>query len=265
MHVIHDPPPGRPPTVEIVFFHGFQFETTQEPYLKTWLSKDGTQLWLNWILNEFPDARIFVISYDAAFRRTNADGIAEMYITGENLVISLVDAEIGQRQCPVLLVGHCVGGLVMKEICIQARSFLPLHSSYRRVQNFLRSIKGLFYYATPNLGTEVAEISTHFAKGPLVEGLSILNKEAARRNHNFSLLRKEYGWEAFGVAEGLEVTLVSVACLALNYTKCDCRSIQVSYYDPTEVNFGTELLLVCLSYRKNSTRCCSIELHLSEI
>ncbi|CAM6086891.1 unnamed protein product [Calypogeia fissa] len=209
VHVIHDPLPDKRPSVEIVFFHGLQFERSEGAYLKTWLSKDGTQIWIKWILDEFADARILVMSYDAAFRKTDSDGTMEMFTTGENLVSSLIDerAQIGQDGCPVLLVGHCLGGLVMKEICLQAHSVLPINPSYRRVQNFLNNIKGLFYYATPNHGTEVAEISTQFRKGHLVKGLSILNKRAARRNYQFSMLRKQYCWKALGVGEGREITL----------------------------------------------------------
>ncbi|CAM6117780.1 unnamed protein product [Calypogeia fissa] len=209
---VYKPAESRP-SVELVFFHGLQVERSEEAYLTTWLSRDESELWLNWIPKSLPYARILTISYDAQARKTNTSGRTDMYVTVENLIHCLTGGEalVGQNGCPVVLVGHCLGGLVMKELCLQARSMLVpnvSNTSTQRVRNFFDSIKGLFYYGTPNHGTVVADsLSKLIPMGPLFKLLFTLNKKAARRNEDFRMLRSTYKWEAFGIAEALETKL----------------------------------------------------------
>lgn len=207
---------GRRPSIELVFFHGLQLKQTQQPHLDTWLSADGTQLWLNWIIQKFPDARILTVHYDAHPMRTDKNGRMDMYVTTENLLQSLVmafpaGAAVGQDGCPVVFVGHCVGGLVMKQLCVYANSkvFRSSHRFSQSVQKFLKNVKGLFFYATPHHGTELAELSKGFSKGLLLKDLTILNKEAARRNEEFRVLRTNSNWATFGIIESRETILVS--------------------------------------------------------
>ncbi|CAM6121937.1 unnamed protein product [Calypogeia fissa] len=62
-------PEGRP-SVEVVCFHGLNLDGATDAHLTTWLSAGGTQLWLEWILEEIPEALILLISYDAFAKRT---------------------------------------------------------------------------------------------------------------------------------------------------------------------------------------------------
>jgi hypothetical protein len=144
------------PSVELVFFHGLQLEGSRDAHITTWLSEDGSQLWPNWLVEDFPNARILAVSYDASSKRTSFKGNTDMYITGENLVHSLVKAQVGQDGCPVVLVGHCLGGLVLKELCIQADWMLNKNPSNEALESLLFSIKGFFFYATPHHGCRMA-------------------------------------------------------------------------------------------------------------
>jgi triacylglycerol esterase/lipase EstA (alpha/beta hydrolase family) len=147
-------------------------------------------------------------------RKTSEAGRMDMYNTSENLISDLMaGAQVGQDRCPVILIGHSLGGLLMKELCVQAQVRLGLRSLDRishLIQNFLANVQGFFCYKSPHHGTELAHIST-FSKGPLFQGLDLLNNEAERRNEHFRTLRQKYTWATFGIGELYPVKLVKRA------------------------------------------------------
>ncbi|KAL2645193.1 hypothetical protein R1flu_012780 [Riccia fluitans] len=75
-----------------------------------------------------------------------------MYLIRENLVQSLIDLQGAGQNCPVILVGHCVGGLVLKEVCLRASECTSL-STYpeRPYKQFLQNLRGAFFYSTPHI------------------------------------------------------------------------------------------------------------------
>jgi hypothetical protein len=153
-----------------------------------------SQLWLNWLLDDFPKARILIVSYEAASKRTSSRGITDMYITTEKMVHDLpgIGARVGQDGCPVIFVGHCLGGLIMQELCVKADSMLNEDSSNEALDNPLCNIKVFFYYATPHQGSGIADDeSTAWPLGRLFKNMTILNKQTARRNEHFRKLRKK--------------------------------------------------------------------------
>ncbi|CAM6096823.1 unnamed protein product [Calypogeia fissa] len=191
---------GRP-SVEIVFFQGLQFDGSDTPFLTTWLTEDGQESWLPWIFEYFPEARILLISYDQVS--------TDMYITSENLVQNLIDdrGQVGQDGCPVVLVGHSLGGLVIKEVLLRAYVMLNLDPSDENLQFFLENLKHLFYYSCPHNGTRLVGIDNKSLKGPLFQHLTIFNKEAARCNEEFRKLRHKFNWKADSVVENLPTDL----------------------------------------------------------
>ncbi|CAM6115781.1 unnamed protein product [Calypogeia fissa] len=198
-------PPGRP-SVEIVLFHGLNLDGATDAHFRPWLSAGGSELWLEWILEDVPQARILLISYDSSAKRTSNYGLTDMYLTCENLMHNLILAQVGQGDCPVLFVGHSIGCLVMKELCSTLASN-PNPNRNEPQQNLLLHVKGLFYFACPHLGSQFADESTGFKKGSLFEELTTLNKIAQRRNEHFRQLRERYKWRTFGIQEGLPTTL----------------------------------------------------------
>ncbi|CAM6111484.1 unnamed protein product [Calypogeia fissa] len=190
------------PSVEIVFFQGLQFDGSDIPFLTTWLTEDGQESWLPWIVEYFPEARILLISYDQES--------TDMYITSENLVKNLIDdrAQVGRDGCPIVLVGHSLGGLVIKEVLLSAYSTLNLDSSPdENLLFFLENLKHLFYYSCPHNGTRLVGINNKFLKGPLFEHLTLFNKGAARCNEQFRKLRDKFNWKADSVGENLPTDL----------------------------------------------------------
>ncbi|CAM6126748.1 unnamed protein product [Calypogeia fissa] len=203
-------PAGRP-SVELVFFHGLQLEPgfSEDAHINTWISQDKSQSWLTWLVEDLPDVRILTISYDAAARTTKSEGRLDMYVTSENLVYALTgdSARVGQDGCPVVLVGHCLGGLVMKELCSKAHHMIRLQQHSKPVENLLANLKGLFFYATPHHGSLLVESNSHSLTGALIHELRSLDVNTARSNEDFRQLRISKGWKTFGVGGLLPVKL----------------------------------------------------------
>jgi hypothetical protein len=198
------------PSVELVFFHGLQFCGSQKPHVETWLCRSGSEFWLDWIPEKIPDARVLTVAYDAHAERNDEHGRTDMYVTTENLLQDLIGAspggaEVGQVGCPVVLVGHCLGGLVMKQLCLCANHKMGLISE-QPIQRFLDSITGLFFYATPHQGTRDADQETMYEKGHLFTDLRTLNSQAARQNEEFRMLCKKRHWGTSAIGESHALT-----------------------------------------------------------
>ncbi|KAL3692317.1 hypothetical protein R1sor_005968 [Riccia sorocarpa] len=197
--------------LEIVFLHGFQSKSDTDSYYRTWMKADGSANWLDTLLAEsFPRARILSVSYDSSLITTPCTGREDMYLLGESLVQSLVDLAGVGRTCPVVLVGHCLGGMVLKKIALWAESFANQERSGRSFsrpyESFLKNVKGAFFLSTPNLGANVPTKHMVNQGGPLLKNLELLGTESARINAEFAKLLRRWKWITHGVfaANGTE-------------------------------------------------------------
>ncbi|CAM6129587.1 unnamed protein product [Calypogeia fissa] len=205
---------GESPELEVIFFHGLQMKHDKDAYVTTWMSQDNSELWLLWLKRNFPRARILTISYASTIKRTNEAGRLDMYRAGENLVSDLTGdlVRVGKAGCPVVLVGHCLGGLVLKELCLSAVGMLARQGDKVRgihhIYDLFSNLRGMFFYGTPHTGSLLGEQLEDCFKGPLLSSLTaemeILKASAARRNEEFLQLQTSRGWVTYGMGELLE-------------------------------------------------------------
>lgn len=152
--------PSSDPQIEVVFFHGLQPSHYEKAFWKTWLSRDGTTVWpKDWLSTTLSSARILTISYDAIARSHRR--WTKPSIIAENLIQDMIDdARVGQT-CPVVLVGHSFGGIIIKKVIVEClrKTWLLNPAKYPqeayRVQNFLRNCAGVFFYSTPHQGSNL--------------------------------------------------------------------------------------------------------------
>ncbi|KAG6540886.1 hypothetical protein Mapa_017761 [Marchantia paleacea] len=115
-------------------------------YRTTWMNDDESECWLEtWLVDGFPQAHILSVSYDSSRIVSDTEGIMGMYILGENLAQCIVQiAGSGGHNCPVVLVGHCIGDLVLKAVCLKIHAFgyLQPGQGRNRYVNFLDKLKG---------------------------------------------------------------------------------------------------------------------------
>ncbi|CAM6117100.1 unnamed protein product [Calypogeia fissa] len=200
------------PKMQILFFHGFQLGDGDydDAHISTWKCGDNTGIWPQaWLPKEFPEAHILSVSYNARMKKTSTHGNVRLFILGENLLSDLLQEKVGQEpHCPVILVGHSFGGLVMKELCVQASHQTAISSqdseNNSAANKFLANVKGIFFYATPHRGIPFMDVAVHFinSKSPLLEYVEILSTRAATLNQKFDNLCKKYDtWQIAGLGE----------------------------------------------------------------
>lgn len=198
----------------VLFFHGFQLgDDYENAHVTTWQSGDESCIWpQTWLVDEFPGAHILAVSYHGGLRtRREAkkeDGKVDLYIIAENIMSDLRQAKIGQEAgCPIILVGHSFGGLVIKNLCWHAHT----KSSIGSVEdaNFLKNVKGIFFYSTPHHGITTDLAKRFVIQRPLFEYVTTLSADAARMHEEFGKLRNYYRtWETAGLGETLPTKLV---------------------------------------------------------
>ncbi|CAM6097251.1 unnamed protein product [Calypogeia fissa] len=208
-------PQGVQADLEIIFFHGLQLGDYKEASWTTWSSVDDEDvIWpKDWLTKKIPKARILSVTYDAHAKK-RAGGTQDLYVLAESLVDNIILAEkhkIGQN-CSVFLVGHCLGGTLIKQFLLSAtqknnRRDLGLETEgINRIDRFLGNVKGAFYYATPGLGSSIADLAKRLTStDPVLQLLKALDTEKARINEQFRILRKNLNAPVpvWGLAEGV--------------------------------------------------------------
>ncbi|CAM6118605.1 unnamed protein product [Calypogeia fissa] len=200
--------PSGLPSMQILFFHGLPSVESSHVSLSTWECGDGSSnLWpQTWLVEEFPGAHVFSVEYNhySRYKETSID-----YLIDENILLDIIEANIGQLPgCPVVLVGHSIGGLVIKSLCVHAHRVLSVSHSRQnaKIENFVQNIKGIFYYATPHHGMPFLDKAANLLDGQLFQYFKVLTVSAARLSYEFDQLHKLYSnWQIAGLGEGLPV------------------------------------------------------------
>ncbi|CAM6128929.1 unnamed protein product [Calypogeia fissa] len=196
------------PSMQVVFFHGFQRKSYDDAHMSTWLSEDESCIWpKTWLKDKFPHARILSVSYNGGMLLNRESGQVDLYIVVENLISDLRAAKVGQdSNCPVVLVGHSFGGLVIKRLCVdasnQASQFKKESDTSSMLRNFFDNLRGFFFYATPNVGVPKVDPELLTAKSPLVEYVKTLSNPTSRLNHEFDNLKGDK-WRVAGLGESV--------------------------------------------------------------
>ena len=136
----------------IIFFHGLNGHGSQ-----TWMAdkNDETTLWPKWLADDFKCA-VYLVAYDAALSNWKA-GAMPLPSQGDALVERLsVEGSLQNR--PLILVGHSMGGLVIKTL-IQS----GLGKGVERHQNIVGQIRGVVFVGTPHNGSQLATLAKYFS------------------------------------------------------------------------------------------------------
>ncbi|KAL2653652.1 hypothetical protein R1flu_021780 [Riccia fluitans] len=195
--------PDGNPRAQIVFFHGIRRQDFSRAYIETWKTSDGSECWpQSWLPRYFSKAAVYLVSYDSSASVDSTHGRLDMFTAGEQLLANLLLAKIGQhRNCPLILVGHDLGGLLIKHICLQADEGRSRRSSdCERMAMFLRQIRGIFFFSTPHGGVCLKtkfsdeESAMMTAMKPFTTEISVCNEEFSRLRH-----LPQYRWKTKGI------------------------------------------------------------------
>lgn len=181
--------PKKPGPFSIIFVHGLGGDPEA-----TWMSrpKDPTTLWPRWV-GEESGCDTWVLGYDAKLSGWH-DAAMSLPEQGTS-VLDRLAGRMELRNRPLILVGHSMGGLVIKTAIVHAMT----HDVERHAQ-LVRWIRGVVFLATPHQGSDLANLAmalkgllrTNVQVGDLTEN----NRHLLNLNGQF---RKQYADLGFGV------------------------------------------------------------------
>lgn len=210
IYVLYEPPEGEA-LYDVVFLHGLQLGDYRDAWKTTWEStvQGAKVLWPAELLaRDFPQARVLSISYDSSARQAHDRGNMKLRVIGEMLAQQLTTTAAGVGTRPVVLVGHSLGGLVLKQTCLALQGMANGRDAddRRSADAFLRNIKGMVFYATPHLGAHLADLAKALlgsivSPGAVVTCITSLSDDAGEVNEHFDALRSQYGWSPLGFYE----------------------------------------------------------------
>ncbi|MDR3417880.1 MAG: hypothetical protein P4L83_17035 [Nevskia sp.] len=184
--LVHDPvtSTGKP---RVVFIHGLDGDIK-----KTWMAdpKDASTLWPRWV-GEDTGCPVWLLGYGAAMSAWKADAMA---LPRQAIaVIERLSNEPKLMDGPLVLVGHSLGGLVIKTALQRG-----MHGLAERHKEVARNIRGIAFVGTPHFGSKLANIAawTHLMRAnPQVSDLCLENAHLEVLNQCFLAQCKDLGFK----------------------------------------------------------------------
>ncbi|KAH8196264.1 hypothetical protein TruAng_009566 [Truncatella angustata] len=214
---LYEPPSVDVPVADLVFVHGLNGGSQS-----TWTKGDESNFWpKHWLPNDdaFTDVRIHTFGYHSGLGRESILGIRDF---SHSLLGALQDAPtMSHRQnVPLILIGHSMGGLVIKQALVLAHQLHEFRSLADR-------ICAMFFLGVPHQGAEIAHtlnrvLSLHGVR-PFVHELYPSSSILEAINEHFPYLSKDLRLFSFfeakpmnyGIGKGL---IVERQAAVLNYT-----------------------------------------------
>ncbi|RYC54364.1 hypothetical protein CHU98_g11846 [Xylaria longipes] len=141
LNLLHDPPD---PLIDLIFVHGLRGGS-----IKTWCKGDDLNLFWpqTWLPREqgLQNARVHSFGYNADWAATKETAL-DLHDFGRALLTEMNTSPFlrGARETPIFLVGHSMGGLVIKK-----------DPRYRLLAD---RIQCMFFLATPHRGSDSAKL-----------------------------------------------------------------------------------------------------------
>ena len=133
----------------VIFFHGLG----GHPY-STWRALTEPKVcWPQWLAEDIKGLAVWTIGYDAAVSRWHGSA---MHLTDRATnLLELILLEPKLKTGEIILIGHSLGGLVIKQLLRIAESMARQRED---VANFIRRVRRVAFLATPHTGVGAASL-----------------------------------------------------------------------------------------------------------
>ncbi|BBN08006.1 hypothetical protein MPTK1_4g08020 [Marchantia polymorpha subsp. ruderalis] len=191
-------------------------------FWSTWTKRNTLECWPVTMLPEFLQTganrparpfriRVLAVSYEGRTSVHPDIGTAgtDKYLLAESLIHELIlspglirgSKAVEDKDVPVFLVGHDLGGIIIKNLVMQVESKIPNKNAEdaerEKLQNFLSNLKAVFFYATPHNGSQaiedLAQQIPEESRNQMLTLMSVLGTDMARINSEFSTYRSGIG------------------------------------------------------------------------
>lgn len=137
----------------VIFVHGLR----GDPW-KTWqCTPDDASFWPRWLCEDLSGVATYVMGYDAPISRWRRDSLHLVDLAPLALERLLARAELQRGE--IILIGHSLGGLLIKQLLRTAASEAEHRAD---ASEFLASLKKVVFLATPHNGAELANWADFF-------------------------------------------------------------------------------------------------------
>lgn len=117
---------------------------------------------MDWLPEEYPNIRIIGLNYESSISEWSPGLIcpcdkikSSLHHRSEEFLQTLAVSGVG-RDCPVIWVGHSMGGLVAKSIIVQS-----INSSDPNMRAIGENTRAILFLGTPHKGSPVAKLKQH--------------------------------------------------------------------------------------------------------
>lgn len=145
--LLHEPAKstGKP---HVVFIHGLDGDVR-----KTWMANPGNPgtSWPLWV-SEDTGCPVWLLGYGAAMSRWKADAMA--LPRQATAIIETLSSEPRLIERPLVLVGHSLGGLIIKKALQQG-----MQQGVERHAEVAKNIRGIAFVGTPHFGSKLATMA----------------------------------------------------------------------------------------------------------
>lgn len=132
----------------VIFIHGLDGH-----YKNTWISANHNEdFWPNWLTQSLTDLDVWSISYEANISRWSK-GHAMHFTDQAKNILERIMLEPSLSNGEIILVGHSLGGLVIKQMLRNAEQQLQDRED---LYSFSQRVSKIVFLATPHLGSGLA-------------------------------------------------------------------------------------------------------------
>jgi pimeloyl-ACP methyl ester carboxylesterase len=137
-----------PKTANVIFFHGLGGDAQG-----TWSadSKDKASFWPAWLAQDIEGLSVYSVGYEASVSGWNGSAMELTDRAANVLNLLLVNPDLGAGQ--LILVGHSLGGLVIKQVLRKAADEA---TDRAEALSFIERVRKVAFLATPHAGSDLA-------------------------------------------------------------------------------------------------------------
>ncbi|KAM7207784.1 hypothetical protein V8F20_001826 [Naviculisporaceae sp. PSN 640] len=191
LNLLHSP---QDPLLDLVFVHGLRGGS-----IKTWCKNDDPQLYWPqaWLPRDpdLPNVRIHSFGYNSDWGESKETSL-DLHDFGRSLLAELTTSPELRKgdKTPILLIGHSMGGLVMKKAYILAQQDDRYH-------DFAQRIQCMFFLATPHRGSDSAKLLNSVLRASAFLSPKQYIVDIGRNSGALSVINDEFRF----VSEALEI------------------------------------------------------------
>lgn len=165
---------------------------------------------MDWLPQEYPNIRIIGLNYETSISEWSLNLMcpceknkSSLHDRSEELLNALSASNVG-RDCPVIWVGHSMGGLVAKSILVQS-----LSSNDKSKRALAENTRAILFLGTPHKGSPVAKLKQHFQ---LIFSPTIEVKELRENSQHLVHLQQKFEETLRELPNPIKIVSIAEGC-----------------------------------------------------